>query len=136
MKNIIILSVFAFTLCNGLLLRELATVTVTGADNIKACMLNPYSNTVLTQEFSLTNEGKVKIDGSQTYMKLINISDDNEETVPNCKIEQDSETKMTCTFSAAPDDVLTNLKQKKLQLLIRKTNWLLMKVQNLLLSQH
>ena len=101
MKNIIILSVFAFTICNGLFLRQLATVTVTGAKDITACMANPYSDTKKTQEFTITNEGKVKVADNQAYMKLVKIPE-NTETATTCTIAEGSETKMTCTFTTAP----------------------------------
>ena len=97
MKNIIILSVFAFTLCNGLFLRQLATVTVTGANNIKACMANPYTGSTPAQVFAVTNPGPVTIANEPAYMTIVKTSDSTPIT-STCTITSDAATTMTCTF--------------------------------------
>jgi hypothetical protein len=93
MKNIIILSVFAFTLCNGLFLRQLSTVTVTDATGITACMANPYSGSNPTQKFSITNA--VEMTTAQEYMKIVQ---GQTSIASDCSIASDEATEMTCTF--------------------------------------
>lgn len=97
MKNIIILSVFAVTLCNGLFLRQLTDVTVTGATGITACMANPYSDTKLTQEFSITNAVAIT---NQAYMKIVQGQTSIDST---CTIASATATTMTCTFASLPN---------------------------------
>ena len=106
MKNIIILSVFAFTLCNGLFLRELTDVTVTGATGITACMVNPYSGSTPEQDFSIANSGSVTITNEPAYMTIVKTSDSTPIT-STCTIATATATKMTCTFASAPADGAT-----------------------------
>ena len=97
MKNIIILSVFTFNLCNGLFLRELTDVTVTGATGITTCMVNPYSGSTPEQDFSIANSGSVTITNEPAYMTIVKTSDSTPIT-STCTIASDTATKMTCTF--------------------------------------
>ena len=101
MKNIIILSVFAFTLCNGLFLRQLTDVTVSGATGITACMVNPYTGkTAPTQDFSISNPVVIT---NQAYMTIVKTSDSTPIT-STCAIATATATTMTCTFASAPAD--------------------------------